>query len=149
MASFSCNSVVLLFLMRHKFQGTLSCITLIYPSSQDDRYIPYTTVSNRPPSQSVHNLFVKPIVLHFLQYRYIKCIGFYTLPVQRCVTLPSLNCRPFASEVVQAICIKKSCDLVFMKMKDIRFCLGKTISGSHLKQNNTYLVLQTRTIVLK
>ena len=36
-----------------------------------------------------------------------------------------------------------------MKMKVIWFCLRKTISGSYLKQNNTDLVFQTRTIFLK
>ena len=37
----------------------------------------------------------------------------------------------------------------FMKMKFIWFCLRKTISGSYLKQNNTDLVFQTRTIFWK
>ena len=44
-----------------------------------------------------------------------------------------------------AICTKRSCDIVFMKMKVIWFCLRKTISGSYLKQNNSDLVFQTRT----
>ena len=35
------------------------------------------------------------------------------------------------------------------KMKVIWFCLQKTISGSYLKQNNSDLVFQTRTIFLK
>ena len=34
-------------------------------------------------------------------------------------------------------------------MKVIWFCLQKTISGSYLKQNNSDLVFQTRTILLK
>ena len=49
----------------------------------------------------------------------------------------------------QAICTKRSCDIIFMKMKVIRFCLQKTISGSNLKQNNYQLFFQTRTISLK
>ena len=36
-----------------------------------------------------------------------------------------------------------------MKMKVIWFCRRKTISVSYLKQNNTDLVFQTRTIFLK
>ena len=36
-----------------------------------------------------------------------------------------------------------------VKMKVIWFCLQKTISGSHLIQNNSDLVFQTRTIFLK
>ena len=36
-----------------------------------------------------------------------------------------------------------------MKRKVIWFCLQKTISGSYLKQNNSDLVFQTRTIFLK
>ena len=38
---------------------------------------------------------------------------------------------------------------VFMKMKVIWFFLQKTISGSYVKQNNSDLVFQTRTIFLK
>ena len=37
----------------------------------------------------------------------------------------------------------------FYEKKVIRFCLRKTISGSYLKQNNSDLVFQTRTIFLK
>ena len=60
----------------------------------------------------------------------------------------------FGSKLHQAlpyppICTKRSCDVVFMKMKAIWFCLRKTISGSYLKQNNSDLVLHTRTIFLK
>ena len=47
------------------------------------------------------------------------------------------------------ICTKRLCDIVFMKMKVIWFCLRKTMSGSHLKQNNSDLVFQTRTVFLK
>ena len=46
-------------------------------------------------------------------------------------------------------CTKRSCDIIFMKMKVIWFCLQKTISGSYLKQNNSDLVFQIRTIFLK
>ena len=49
----------------------------------------------------------------------------------------------------QAICTKRSCDIVFMNDKVISFCLRKTIKGSYLKQTNSYLVFQTRTIFLK
>ena len=48
-----------------------------------------------------------------------------------------------------AICTKRPCDIVLMKMKVTWFCLWKTISGSYLKQNNSHLVFQTRTIFLK
>ena len=50
---------------------------------------------------------------------------------------------------VLAICTKRSCDIIFMKMKVIWFCLQKAISGSYLKQNNSFLVFQTHTIFLK
>ena len=50
--------------------------------------------------------------------------------------------RPFALS-------KRSCDIVFTKMKVIWFCLRKTISVSCLKQNNSDLVFQTRTTFLK
>ena len=43
---------------------------------------------------------------------------------------------------------KRSCDIIFIKMKVICFCLQKTVSGSYLKQNNSYLVFQARTIFL-
>ena len=49
----------------------------------------------------------------------------------------------------KAICTKRSCDIIFIKMKVIWFCLQKTISGSYFKQNNSDLVFQTRTIFLK
>ena len=49
----------------------------------------------------------------------------------------------------EAICTKRSCDIIFMKKKVIWFCLQKTISGSYLKQNNSDLVFQTWTIFWK
>ena len=48
-----------------------------------------------------------------------------------------------------AICTKKSCDIVFMKMKVIWFCLRKTITGSYPKQNKIDLFFQTCNIFLK
>ena len=48
-----------------------------------------------------------------------------------------------------ASCIKRSCDIVFMKMKVTWCCLRKTISGSSFKQNYSDLVFQIRTICLK
>ena len=50
--------------------------------------------------------------------------------------------RPFAL-------LKRSCDIIFKKMKVTRFCLPKTISGSYLKQNNNDLVFHTCPIFLK
>ena len=50
-------------------------------------------------------------------------------------TKNQISNRPF--------CTKRSCDIIFMKMKVIWFCLQKTISGSYLKQNNSDLVCQT------
>ena len=43
-----------------------------------------------------------------------------------------------------AICTKRSCDIIFMKMKVIWFCLRKTISGSYFKQNNSDLWFSNR-----
>ena len=96
MASFSYNSVVLLFLMRHKFQGKLCCITRIAFFTGSPIYTIYYGKQQAPLTicpQSVCETYC-------IVYRYIKCSGFYNVPVQRCVTLPSINCRPFASEVV-------------------------------------------------
>ena len=47
------------------------------------------------------------------------------------------QCRPKS-----AICTKRSCDIVFMKMKVIWFCLRKTISGSYLEQKISDLVFK-------
>ena len=49
----------------------------------------------------------------------------------------------------QAICTKRSSDIVFMKMKVIWFFLQNSISGSYLRENNSDLVFQTHTIFLK
>ena len=42
--------------------------------------------------------------------------------------------------------VNRPCDIIFMKIKVKWYCLQKTIIGSYLKQNNSDLVFQTRTI---
>ena len=74
---------------------------------------------------------------------------FYGVSIVQCVfnffimSFFDCTCQP------KDICTKRSCDIVFMNDKVISFCLRKTIKGSYLKQNNSYLVFQTRTIFLK
>ena len=58
--------------------------------------------------------------------------------------------RKMIQDVIYAdLCTNRSCEIIFTKMKVMRFCLRKMISGSYLKHNNSDLVFQTRTIFLK
>jgi len=69
----------------------------------------------------------------------------------------ALDHKPLSAPILRSlemtaqysICTKRSCDIVFIKMKVIWFCLRKTISGSYLQQNNSDLVFQTRTMSKK
>ena len=62
-------------------------------------------------------------------------------------TLTTLTPTPTPSLVKTSL--KRSCDIVFVKMNVTWFCLRNTISGSSLKHNNSDLVFQTRTICSK
>ena len=53
-------------------------------------------------------------------------------PVTRHLSPAEKSCR--------AICTKRSCDIIFMKITVLWFCLRKTVSGSYLKQNSSNLV---------
>ena len=74
----------------------------------------------------------------FIVFSWVKCHRIYELLGKSRRVFLHLCLGP-----LKAICTKSSCDIVFMEMKNIRFCLRKNISGSYLKQNNSDLVFQT------
>ena len=69
----------------------------------------------------------------------VVLVGYFAVCCEKKIS-PAGN-RPFA--------LRGHVTSFFMKMKVTWFCLRKTISGSYLKQNNSDLVFQTRTIFLK
>ena len=85
------------------------------------------------------------MVLWWRLWKIAFCSNFSFL--HRYVFVEKQNTR--SSTVDRALWTKRSCGIIFMKMKVIWFCPQKTISRSYLKQNDSDLVFPTRTNFLK